>query len=136
MPSLIKRFAKHLYEIYFSEEEEFSNQFQNNSQKNQKTIELIYGEAVSILGYKKLSKQINSIQTQQYNIRNFVTSMIVKTFSRLYFFAFLTFFCIYISYPHLSVSDKIEVGIAVFFPFLLTFGVLSCREMYFENRRA
>lgn len=29
-----------------------------------------------------------------------------------------------------------EVGIAVFFPFLLTFGVLSFREMYFENRRA
>jgi len=41
MPSLIKRFVKHLYEVYFSEEEDFNNQFQNNSQKKTKTVKFV-----------------------------------------------------------------------------------------------
>ncbi|KAL4445063.1 hypothetical protein ABPG74_018791 [Tetrahymena malaccensis] len=120
---------------YYSEDEILFNQL-HSDQQQQKTIEIIYGEAVSIQGYKDLQYQTNAIKTQQYNQSNFLYSMLIKTFSRLYFFAMFIVFAIYVSDSSLSVRDQVEASFSVFFPFIFTYVVVSLREYYFEIRRA
>lgn len=61
--------------------------------------------------------------------------MVVKTFSRLYFFAFLIVYFIYIGSNDLSTRDRIEASIAVFIPFIFTLAIVSFRDLYFEKRR-